>query len=220
MVKIAHAQLEPITSRAHASLPEAPDSDWRAGLPLLAGNLVTLRELQLSDAPALYAALATEQATRFLTPPPSSVEGFEAFIRSAQGQRGAGQYLCYAVVPHGSDMAIGMFQVRSLEPGFGTAEWGFAIDPEFWGTGIFVDASKLVVDFAFEVLGVHRLEARAAVKNGRGNGALQKLGAVQEGLLRRALPKNGEYLDQMLWTIRRDEWFDAKIRRSSRIILH
>ena len=220
MVKIAHAQLEPITSRAHASLPEAAGFDWRAGLPLLAGNLVSLRELQVSDAPALYAALTTEQATRFLTAPPSSVEGFEAFIRSAQGQRGAGQYLCYAVVPHGSDMAIGMFQVRALEPGFGTAEWGFAIDSEFWGTGIFVDASKLVVDFAFDVLGVHRLEARAAVKNGRGNGALQKLGAVQEGLLRRALPKNGEYLDQMLWTIRRDEWFDAKIRRSSRIILH
>ena len=220
MVKIAHAQLEPISSRAHASLPEAPVSDWRAGLPLLAGNLVTLRELQVSDAPALYAALTTEQVTRFLSAPPSSVEGFEAFIRSAQGQRGTGQYLCYAVVPHGSDMAIGMFQVRALDPGFGTAEWGFAIDPEFWGTGIFVDASKLVVDFAFEVLGVHRLEARAAVKNGRGNGALQKLGAVQEGLLRRALPKHGEYLDQMLWTIRRDEWFDAKIRRSSRIILH
>jgi ribosomal-protein-alanine N-acetyltransferase len=220
MVKIAHAQLEPITSRAHASLPEAPGSDWRAGLPLLAGNLVSLRELQVSDAPALYAALTTEQATRFLTPPPSSVEGFEAFIRSAQGQRASGQFLCYAVVPHGSDMAIGMFQVRALEPGFGTAEWGFAIDSEFWGTGIFVDASKLVVDFAFDVLGVHRLEAREAVKNGRGNGALQKLGAVQEGLLRRALPKNGEYLDQMLWTIRRDEWFDAKIRRSSRIILH
>jgi ribosomal-protein-alanine N-acetyltransferase len=220
MVKIAQARLEPISSGTHASLPQAPASDWRAGLPLLVGNLVTLRELQVSDAPALYAALTTEQVTRFLSPPPSSVEGFETFIRNAERQRGTGQYLCYAVLPHGSDMAIGVFQVRALETSFGTAEWGFAIDSEFWGTGIFVDASRLVVDFAFDVLGVHRLEARAAVKNGRGNGALQKLGAVQEGLLRRAFPKNGEYLDQMLWTIRRDEWFDAKIRRSSRIILH
>jgi RimJ/RimL family protein N-acetyltransferase len=220
MVKIARAELEPVSPRAHASLPDASCSDWRGGLPLLAGNLVALRELQVGDAPALFAALTTEQVTRFLSSPPSSVEGFEAFIRSAERQRATGQYFCYAVLPHGSDMAIGMFQVRAIEGASGTAEWGFAIDSEFWGSGIFVDASRLVVDFAFDVLGVHRLEARAAVKNGRGNGALQKLGAVQEGLLRRALPKNGEYLDQMLWTIRRDEWFDAKIRRNSRIILH
>ncbi|MDE3153994.1 MAG: GNAT family N-acetyltransferase, partial [Acidobacteriota bacterium] len=52
----------------------------------------------------------------------------------------------------------------------------------------------------------HRLEARAAVRNGRGNGALRKLGAVQEGVLRRSFLRHGEYLDQVLWTILADEW--------------
>jgi RimJ/RimL family protein N-acetyltransferase len=113
--------------------------------------------------------------------------------------------VCFAVVPHGSDVAIGIFQVRSLEPAFGTAEWGFALAPEFWGAGIFMDGAKLIVDFAFEVLGAHRLEARAALQNGRGNGALRKLGAVQEAVLRRSFLKNGEYLDQALWTIVRDQ---------------
>ena len=109
--------------------------------------------------------------------------------------------MCFAVVPHGSDTAVGIFQVRSLEPAFGTAEWGFALASECWGTGMFVDGAKLVVDFTFDVIGVHRLEARAALKNGRGNGALRKLGAVQEGVLRRSFLRNGEYLDQALWTI-------------------
>ena len=68
----------------------------------------------------------------------------------------------------------------------------------------------MVVDFAVETLGVHRLEARAAVANGRGNGALRKLGAVQEGVLRRSFLKNGEYLDQMLWSILDEEWRQAK----------
>ena len=49
--------------------------------------------------------------------------------------------------------------------------------------------------------GTHRLEARAALQNGRGNGALRKVGAVQEGVLRRSFLRNGEYLDQALWTI-------------------
>ena len=63
-----------------------------------------------------------------------------------------------------------------------------------------------MVTFAFDAVGVHRLEARAAVRNGRGNGALRKIGAVQEGLLRKSFLKNGEYLDQTLWTILDEDW--------------
>jgi len=77
---------------------------------------------------------------------------------------------------------------------------------EFWGTGVFAEAAREVVAFAFETVGVHRLEARAAVQNGRGNGALRKVGAVQEGLLRKSFQKNGQYLDQALWTILNDDW--------------
>ena len=91
--------------------------------------------------------------------------------------------------------------MRRLEPSFAAAEWGFAIGSAFWGTGMFCDGGHLVVDFAVETLGVGRLEARAAVANGRGNGALRKMGAVQEGVLRRSFLKNGQYLDQMLWSI-------------------
>ena len=91
------------------------------------------------------------------------------------------------------DTAIGIFQVRQLEPGFATAEWGFAIGSAFWGSGAFLDGAKMVVDFAFDVVGAHRLEARAAVANGRGNGALRKIGAVQEGVLRKSFLRNGEY---------------------------
>jgi RimJ/RimL family protein N-acetyltransferase len=67
-----------------------------------------------------------------------------------------------------------------------------------------------MVNFAFETVGVHRLEARAAVKNGRGNGALRKMGAVHEGQLRRSFLRNGEYLDQNLWTILNEDWRLAK----------
>src|SRR5204862_1218764 len=97
--------------------------------------------------------------------------------------------------------AVGIFQVRETEPGFQTAEWGFAIGSAFWGTGVFQEGAALVLDFAFETLGVHRLEARAAVLNGRGNGALLKMGAVQECLLRKSFLRDGRYLDQMLYSI-------------------
>jgi ribosomal-protein-alanine N-acetyltransferase len=71
---------------------------------------------------------------------------------------------------------------------------------------VFVEASRLVTDFAFGQLGVHRLEGRVAVRNGRGNGALRKIGAAQEGVLRRSFVRNGEYLDQVLWAIVNVDW--------------
>jgi RimJ/RimL family protein N-acetyltransferase len=204
---------QPHLDRTPMAMPSADrptSSDWRDGLPLLAGALVTLRELRETDAQALFAMLSTEEVSRFISPPPSTVEGFERFIAWTHRQRAAGQYVCFAVVPHGSDVAIGLFQVRSLEPGFGTAEWGFALGSDFWGTGLFVDGAKLVLDFAFDVVGAHRLEARAAVRNGRGNGALRKIGAVQEGVLRRSFLRNGEHLDQALWSVLAQDWRDAK----------
>ena len=185
---------------------EVTSTNWQSGLPVLGGTHVTLRELRASDAPSLFALLTTEEVARFLSPPPTTVEGFEKFIAWTIRQGAAGTYACFAVTLKGYDTAIGIFQMRETEPGFGTAEWGFAIGSPFWGTGVFQEGADLVLKFAFETLGVHRLEARSAVRNGRGNGALRKMGAVQEGLLRKSFLRNGEYLDQVLYAIVEDDW--------------
>ncbi len=202
--------LEAVIAAARSATATTTTSDWRKTLPVLTGSMVTLRELRLSDAPSLLAMLSTEEVSRFISPPPTTIEGFERFIAWTHRERAAGNYVCFAVVPHGMDTAIGIFQVRQLEPGFATAEWGFALGSAFWGTGVFVDAAKLVVDFAFDTIHAHRLEARAAVQNGRGNAALRKIGAVQEGVLRKSFLRNGEYLDQTLWTILDEDWRNAK----------
>jgi RimJ/RimL family protein N-acetyltransferase len=181
-------------------------TDWRAGLPVLTNKGVTLRELRITDAQSLFAMLTTEEVSRFISPPPSTVEGFERFIAWTIRQRELGTYACFAVTVQGSDTAIGIFQIRELEPGFQTAEWGFAIGSPYWGTGVFQKGAELVINFAFDTVGIHRLEARAAVRNGRGNGALRKIGAVQEGVLRKSFLRNGQYLDQVMWTILDEDW--------------
>ena len=202
--------LRAVLASSRTATTTTTTSDWKQALPVLTGSMVTLRELRISDATSLLAMLSTEEVARFISPPPTTVEGFERFIAWTHRERAAGNYACFAVVPHGMDTAIGIFQVRQLEPGFGTAEWGFAIGSAFWGTGLFTTGAKLVIDFSFEVIGVHRLEARAAVQNGRGNGALRKLGAVQEGILRKSFLRGGKYLDQSLWAILHEDWYRSK----------
>lgn len=201
------------------SVPATPArADWRDRLPVLSGAMITLRELRESDARDLLASLGTAEVTRLISPPPPTVDGFEKFIAWTNRQRAEGKSIAYGITLKGEDTVIGLFQVRSLTTSFNNAEWGFALGSDFWGTGIFMDTAQLVLDFALDVLGVHRMEARAAVKNGRGNGALQKLGAVQEAVLRRSFLRNGVYLDQAYWTILAGTWRQIRAVRTARVI--
>jgi [ribosomal protein S5]-alanine N-acetyltransferase len=181
-------------------------TDWRRVLPILRAGAVTLRELRLSDAPTLLEMLTTYEVARFISPPPTSVEGFERFIDWTHRERAAGRYICFGIVPAGLEQAVGIIQVRTLTPGFDVAEWGFVIGSSFWGTGTFQEAAKRVLAFVFTDVGTHRLEARSAVCNGRGNGALQKLGATREAVLRRSFLRDGVYHDQVIWSICQDDW--------------
>jgi [ribosomal protein S5]-alanine N-acetyltransferase len=190
--------------------------DWRDALPVLSAGEIVLREVRASDAHSLVSLLTTPEITRFISAPPETVEGFERFITASQRMRSAGQGACFAVTLRGYDTAIGIFQIRQVsasdgEPGqlggsIAAAEWGFAIGSPFWGTGIFEQGAALVIAFAFEHIGVHRLEARCAVKNGRGGKALLKMGAVPEGILRKAFACGDELMDQVLYTLVQHEW--------------
>ena len=160
-----------------------------------------LREIRESDAAPLMATLAREEVSRFIWEPPLSVEVFEAFIARARAQRAAGACACYVVTLKGLDTAIGLFQIREVMPGLSTAEWGFVIASDFWGTGVFSEAAALVLEFVFDTLRSHQLEARSATRNGRAHAALKKLGAIEEGVLRKSLLRDGEFLDQTLYAI-------------------
>lgn len=197
------------------------ESRWQERLPVLTGTRVRLRELQPADAAALIMFLSTEEMTRFISPPPASVDGFERFIAWTIDERSRGMFVTFAVMVDGLDTPVGMFQVRRLDRSFEIAEWGFAIASPFWGTGVFEEAASLTLDFVFGTLKVQRLEARAALKNGRGNGALLKMGAVQEGILRKSLPHNGERLDQVMYSILKEDWqARAALRAGKSIRVH
>ena len=112
---------------------------------------------------------------------------------------------------------VGLVQVRQLDPSFEAAEWECTMAPSSRGSGIFLEAARLVGSFAFGTIGAHRLEARVLLQNGRANGALRKLGAVQEGILRRSVRRAGEYFDQVLWSLLKEDWGDHWVSTAPRV---
>ena len=181
-------------------------SDWKDGLPVIAGSTFTLRELRVEDAPSLLAMLTTEEVSRFISPPPTTVEGFERFIMWAA--RAPGRQLCLL-----RGCAAGLHHRRghlpTPSPSSTASPMPNGASPLVRSSGARASSLKAPAsswDFAVDVIGIHRLEARAAVANGRGNGALRKIGAVQEGVLRRSFCRNGVYHDQVIWGIVADDW--------------
>jgi RimJ/RimL family protein N-acetyltransferase len=175
--------------------------DWRSRAPRLRNRLVLLREMTPADAVTLAAQLRDKQVREHLSAAPRSALELRRFARWARAGRSRGSFICFVIVPAGSDKPVGMFQIWPVAPDFSIAEWGFVIGRQHWGTGLFTAAADLLFEFVFGRLGVKRLEARSLVGNGRGNGALRKVGAVAEGRLRMC-----GAADAMMWSILADDY--------------
>ena len=190
---------------------------WRSELPPLTGRVVMLREPGTLDLGPLVDLLSLGDATRFGLDEPVSEVGVQDLIGRFARERAAGLAFTYVIALATARTIVGLVQVRQLDPSFEAAEWECTIAPSSRGSGIFLEAARLVGSFAFGTVGTHRLEARVPVQNGRANGALRKLGAVQEGVLRRSVRRADEYLDQVLWSVLKEDWADHWVSTAPRV---
>jgi RimJ/RimL family protein N-acetyltransferase len=192
-------------------------SDWRTELPTLTGRMVTLREPTAQDLGPLVDLLSLGDASRFgLEEPVTDVE-IQELIDRAVRERAAGVAFTYVITMASARSVAGLAQVRRLDPSFEAAEWECTIAPSLRGTGIFMEAARLLGSFAFGSVHTHRLEARVLLQNGRASGALRKLGAVQEGVLRRSVRYGNDYFDQVLWSVLKEDWGDHWVSTSPRV---
>lgn len=184
---------------------------------MLTSRLVTLREPVPQDLGPIVDLLAISDASHFGLDEPITDVGVMGFIEVTARERAAGIAFVYAVTLATTRAVVGLVRVRQLDLSFEAAEWEATLAPSARGTGAFLEAVRLAGSFAFDTVGVHRLEARVLLQNGRANGALRKLGAVQEGILRRSLRRDGEYFDQVLWSVLKEDWGDQWISTAPRV---
>jgi ribosomal-protein-alanine N-acetyltransferase len=173
---------------------------------VLAGQLVSLREPTADDVPAVAAVLAMDDATRFGAEDAPEDLAAARVVEAALRDRLAGSAFTYLVTLVATRRVVGLIRVRRLDPTFECAEWECTLTQAVRGTGAFADAARAAMRFAFESVGIHRLEARVLLDNGRANGALRKLGGVHEGILRGAERRGSSYCDQALWALLKDDW--------------
>jgi RimJ/RimL family protein N-acetyltransferase len=192
-------------------------STWRDGLPTLVGRSVMLREPRYDDLQSVVEVLSVHDATRFGLDEPVSDVAAQELVERAMRERAAGLSATYGIALGASGTVVGLLQIRQLDPTFEAGEWECTLAPSVRGTGIFLEAARLAGSFAFDTIGAHRLESRVPLHNGRANGALRKLGAIQEGVLRRSARRGGEYFDQVLWSLLKEDWREQRAAASPRV---
>lgn len=128
----------------------------------------------------------------------SIAQAQELFEKNDRGVR-AGEFHYWAITLGDDDRLIGQCVVFNISAEQRRAEVGYGIARPHWGHGYAHEAMRVVLDYAFGALRLHRLEADADPRNDGSVRLLERLGFVREGLLRERWRVNGEISDSAIY---------------------
>jgi RimJ/RimL family protein N-acetyltransferase len=176
----------------------------------LVGDRVTLREVDpIADAAAAFAWASDAAFFRYMPYEPVESEAEEEeFLRHVHGEalvRPRREYHL-GIEWTGARELIGMVRLTVSSPSHRGGDIGFGVRPNHWGQGIATAASRLLVTFGFDDLGLHRVWAVHHPDNGASARVLQKLGMRREGRLREDMFAHGVWRDSIVYGVLEGEW--------------
>ncbi len=181
----------------------------------LRGSLVAIEPLGTEHAAGLLAAADAEEIFAWLPyPRPADIEQARAWIDSALADRRAHRRLPFAVLSAADGSVIGSTSYWDFDAHNSHLEIGSTwLSRASWGTGRNTATKLLLMTHAFETLELERVAFRTDFRNERSQRAIEKLGAVKEGLHRHEMRRrDGSWRDSVHYSILRCEWPAAKVR--------
>ena len=181
--------------------------EWVDRLPTLAAERVELRPLSGADTADVFAIFSDPQVMRYWDSLPMAApqDAAKYIDEIAEGFRSRTIFQWGTADRH-SGRVIGTCTLLHVSPVHERAEIGFALARAHWGQGLATEAVGALLRFAFEDLGLHRLEADADPRNERSVRLLERLGFRREGILRERYWVNGERQDTMMLGLLAPEW--------------
>jgi len=182
---------------------------------VLTGVHVIVEPLSLAHASDLAAA-GRDDATWLYMPRPAlrSVEDAESMIRQALVDTDAGNEVAFAILSKGSGGAVGSTRYLDLQRPHRALEIGWTWIGAAWQrTAINTECKLLLLAHAFEALGANRVTLKTDARNVRSQRAIERIGGVREGVLRRhRVCWDGAVRDTVYYGILDDEWPQVKSR--------
>ncbi|GAA3147755.1 GNAT family protein [Planomonospora alba] len=174
----------------------------------ISGKRLRLREVTPADVDALHAVYGDPAATEHLPFDPRTREEVEEIVAEAIEAAGKDPRRLYvlAVTERDSGEVIGVARLHIEADHPHSAEIGLGLRPDHWGRGIGTDLIRLLLDFGFKHLRLHRVWGARSPANTAAQLAMLVAGMVEEGRIRHHVRAHGAWRDSIVHSALEDEW--------------
>jgi [ribosomal protein S5]-alanine N-acetyltransferase len=171
--------------------------------PILRTAMLCLRNIQPADAQALYAMRTNPEVMRYIDrEPAASVTEMEQLIERMLKDLEAGDAITWAISPAENVTAFwGTIGFWRMDKPHYRAEIGYMLFPEFQGRGIMTEAIYKVLDYGFNSIGLHSVEAHINPENQASAALLEKTGFVREAYFRENYFFRERFLDTAVYSL-------------------
>lgn len=178
---------------------------------------LSIREFVDSDRPALDGFVQDPEQLRYMMLSMKDGDEADSFLYMAKEKAQAYPRLEFHLAveawntsDHADKALVGGIALMREHPEHPEAELGYFFFREHWGKGYAVEASRVLIEFAFDTLHLHRIWGMCHSENTASFRVMEKLGMVREGLLREHRVLRGEYRSSYIFGILNREWRDIR----------
>lgn len=178
-----------------------------SNMPTLTTERLVLRKLKASDASDMFEYARLAEVTKYLTwKPHKDVHYTKQYLEYLGTRYAVGDFYDWAITLADSGKMIGTVGFTKFDLPNNSAEIGYVLNPEYAGKGIATEAAKKIVNFGFNFLKLHRIEARHMVGNDASHRVMEKLGMKEEGTFRESYFVGGSYRTVTVCSILANEY--------------
>jgi len=174
----------------------------------ITSDRLLIRKLSLEDAKLVHEIHSIPEVDKYNTLGlPKDIEETKKLISTAiddQSNKVRKQF-AWIVSLKESENIIGLCGMFLIADKFKMGEIYYKLKPKYWGNGYATEIAKALVNFGFNEMKLHRIEAGTAVKNIKSLSVLEKIGMTKEGIRRKILPIRGKWVDGYQYAIVEDD---------------
>lgn len=162
---------------------------------------LVLREITHNDAQQLFKLRSDANAMFYLDRPcAKSIDDALALINAMDGIFKTNDGISWAITLKGENKLIGTVGFYRLKKEHHRAEIGYMLLPEYWRKGIATEACLAVLDYGFNTINFHSIEADINPDNIASKAILEKLGFIKEAHFKESYFYDGKFLDSAIYS--------------------
>ena len=176
-------------------------------MPEMETERLIFRAIKRADCKDMFEYSSDPRTSQYLLwDPHESIEYTKSFIDIILAKYKVGEYNDWALVLKENKKMIGTCGFTRIDERNGVAEIGYVLNPKYWGRGLATEAAQKAIEFAFEELGVNRVEAKFIFGNEASQRVMNKIGMKFEGYQRESMFVKGKFKTMGISSILKREY--------------